>query len=138
MMPQLVKGAKWAFGWVVVTASGEVPIPPEAWLEYGFRAGDEAVLLLGSKASGGFAISTPQLLADLSWRLGNGDLWVCGRGRFSVRCSCASVPEMLVTPCDKLLAVRGSRYGLGYVARGRIYEEALQHADRLGIYGGAG
>jgi len=34
-----------------------------------------------------------------------------------------------VKPGDRLLAVRGSRYGLGFVAQGPIYEEALKHPE---------
>jgi len=29
-MPQLVKGGKWVFGWVIVGFQGELTIPPEA------------------------------------------------------------------------------------------------------------
>jgi hypothetical protein len=58
-MPRLVKGAKWTYGWVVVGPAGEMTIPPEAWREFGFQAGDEAVFLPGSRRSGGFSISTP-------------------------------------------------------------------------------
>ena len=38
-------------------------------------------------------------------------------------------PEVGVKPGDRLLAVRGSRYGLSFVARGPIYEEALKHPE---------
>ena len=38
-------------------------------------------------------------------------------------------PEVSVKPGDRLLTVRGSCYGLGFVARGPIYEEALKHTD---------
>ena len=41
-MPRLVKGAKWAFGWVVVGPGREIAIPPAAWDEYGFGVGGEA------------------------------------------------------------------------------------------------
>ena len=48
-MPRLVKGAKWTFGWVVVGPEREIVIPPEAWDEYGFQAGDEAIFTPGSR-----------------------------------------------------------------------------------------
>ncbi len=41
-MPQLVKGGKWVFGWVVVRAGKKIAVPPEAYREYGFQAGDRA------------------------------------------------------------------------------------------------
>ena len=58
-MPRLVKGAKWTFGWVVVGPERKIVIPPEAWDEYGFQVGDEAIFTPGSLKSGGFGVSTP-------------------------------------------------------------------------------
>jgi hypothetical protein len=37
--------------------------------------------------------------------------------------------EADVRPGDRLVAVRGSRYALGFVARGPIYEVALKHLE---------
>ena len=69
-MPRLVKGAKWTFGWVVVGPRREIAIPPEAWDEYGFQVGGEAIFCAGSRTSGGFSISTPGLVAEASERMG--------------------------------------------------------------------
>ena len=55
-MPQLVKGGKWVFGWVVVQAGKKIAIPPEAYREYGFQAGGEIVFTRGSRRSGGFGV----------------------------------------------------------------------------------
>ena len=55
-MPQLVKGGKWVFGWVVIGPQREIPIPLEAYLEYGFQVGDEVVFLKGSRRSAGFSV----------------------------------------------------------------------------------
>jgi hypothetical protein len=68
-MPRLVKGGKWTYGWVVVGSEGKITIPPEAWRDFGFRPGGEAIFTPGSHTSGGFAISTPELMADASTRL---------------------------------------------------------------------
>jgi hypothetical protein len=127
-MPRLVKGGKWAYGWVVVGPEGEITIPPEAWREFGFRAGDEAIFTPGSRKSGGFAISRPELMAEFSERLGSGTLRVLARGRFGDR-RVTVPPEVGVQPGDRLLAVCGSRYGLGFVAQGPIYEEALKRPE---------
>jgi hypothetical protein len=105
-----------------------VTIPPEAWREFGFRAGDEAIFTPGSRKSGGFAISTSELLEEFSERLGGGTLRVLARGRFGDG-QVTMPPEVGVQPGDLLLAVRGSRYGLGFVAQGPIYEEALKHLE---------
>jgi hypothetical protein len=127
-MPRLVKGAKWTFGWVVAGPEREIVIPPEAWAEYGFQAGDEAIFTPGSRKSGGFGISTPALMAEASGKMGGADLHELGRSRFSDG-RVSVPPEVGVEPGDRLLTVRGSGYGLGFVARGPIYEEALKHAE---------
>ena len=121
-MPRLVKGAKWTYGWVLVGSQGEVTIPPEAWREFGFRAGDEAVFTPGG-------ISTPALMAQARQRLRGGTLRVLARGRFDDGGRVAIPPELGVRPGDRLLTVRGSCYGLGFVAQGPIHEEALRHPE---------
>jgi hypothetical protein len=126
-MPRLVKGAKWTFGWVVVGPEREIVIPPEAWDEYRFQAGDEAIFTPGSRKSGGFGISTSALMAEASGRMGGAGLHVLGRGRFGAG-QVTVPPEVDVQPGDRLLAARGSGYGLGFIARGPIYEEALKHS----------
>ncbi len=123
-MPQVVKGGKWVFGWVVVGPRGEVAIPPAAWDEYGFRVGEEAVFIRGSRCSGGFGISTARLLVAASAPL---------QGRALARGSIDEVGRVVVPagvgvcPGDRLLAVRGSGRALGFVARGLIYEEAIKY-----------
>jgi hypothetical protein len=128
-MPRLVKGGKWAYGWVVVGPEGEISIPPEAWREFGFQAGDEAIFTPGSRRSGGFGISTPELMAEVSERLEGATMRVLARGRFAESGRVTVPPEVGAKPGDRLLAVRGSRYGLGFVAQGPIYEEALKHPE---------
>ena len=128
-MPRLVKGAKWTYGWVVVGPDGKIKIPPEAWREFGFQAGAEAFYTPGSRRSGGFAISTSGLMAAASERLGGAGMRVLGRGRFGDGGTVLPPPEVGVQPGAKLLTVRGSCYGLGFVAKGPIYEEALQHPE---------
>jgi hypothetical protein len=127
-MPRLVRGATWTYGWVLVGPGGEMTIPPEAWREFGFRAGDEAIFTPGSRTSGGFGVSTPGRMDEVSERLDGGALRVLARGRFGDGWVTAP-PEVGVRPGDRLLAVRGSRYGLGFVAQGPIYAEALKHAE---------
>ena len=129
-MPRLVKGAKWAYGLVVVGPQRELIIPEDAWREFRFLAGGEALFLPGSRCSGGFSVSTPALVARVSGRLGGGTLRVLARGRFGE--GRVVLPSQLdAEPGDTLLAVRGSRYGLGFVAQGPVYEEALRQRDLL-------
>jgi hypothetical protein len=127
-MPRLVKGAKWTFGWAVVGPEREIVIPPQAWDEYGFQAGNEAVFAPGSRKSGGFSISASALMAEADGRMGGTGSRVLGRSRFGDGWVVVP-PEVDVKPGDRLLAVRGSRYGLGFVAHGPIYEEALKHPE---------
>jgi hypothetical protein len=126
-MPQLVKGGKWVFGWVIVGPQGELTIPPEAWDEYDFQPGEEAALVPGSRTSGGFGLSTPRLLARAVGPL---------QARIPARDGIGEDGQIVVAPLvasvqpgDRLLLVRGSGRALGFVARGPIYEEALRHPE---------
>jgi hypothetical protein len=125
-MPQLVKGGKWIFGWVVVGPRGELEIPPAAWDEYQFQVGDEVAFLPGSRRSGGFGLSTSRLLAGMPAPFQGRAL---AQGRIDEPGKVMVPEEAGVQPGDRLLAVRGSGRALGYVARGPIYEEALKHAE---------
>ena len=132
-MPRLVKGGKWTFGWVVIGPEGKITIPPDAWREFGFQAKGEAIFVPGSRRSGGFGVSTPKLMNEASTKLGGGTFRVLAReqfedGRLTVP------PEVGVKPGDRLLTVRGSCYGLSFVAQGPIYQEAVKHPE-LEIFG---
>ncbi len=69
-MPQLVKGGKWVFGWVVVSPGNEIRIPPVAFAEYGFQAGETIFLTRGSDLRAGLASAGRK-----NWRTLR-----CGRG----------------------------------------------------------
>jgi hypothetical protein len=133
-MARLVKGAKWTYGWVVVSPAGAITIPPQAWDEFGFQQGDEAIFMPGSRRSGGFAISTPILLASMSGQLEGATSRILARGRFGDG-QVSLPPEISLQPGTKLLAARGSRFGLGFIAQGPIYEEALKQTNRLEVFG---
>lgn len=127
-MPRLIKGAKWTFGWVVVGPEREIVIPPEAWDEYEFQAGGEAIYTPGSRKSGGFGISTPALMTEAGDKMRGGALREISRSRFG-HGRVVVPPEVNIKPGDRLLTVRGSCFGLGFVARGPIYEEAVKHPE---------
>ena len=132
-MPRLAKGAKWTYGWVVVSPAGSITIPPDAWRDFGFDQGDEAILIPGSRRSGGFAISTMALLADLSGQIQGAMPCILARGRFGIG-QVFLPPKAGLRPGARLLAVRGSRHGLGFITQGPIYEEALKQTDRLEVF----
>jgi hypothetical protein len=129
-MPRLVKGGKWVYGWMTVGPEGEGTIPQEAQREYNFRTGDEVVFLRGSRRSGGFGLSTPKLMTASFGPLGTAGR-VLGRGLIGESGQIRVPPEVGIKPGDRLLVVRGSRYALGFVARGPIYEEARKHPDEF-------
>jgi bifunctional DNA-binding transcriptional regulator/antitoxin component of YhaV-PrlF toxin-antitoxin module len=113
-MPQLVKGGKWVFGWVLVGRQGELAIPPEAWDEYGFQAGDEVTFIAGSRRSGGFGLSHSRLLAEVTTPL---QVRALAQGRVDEKGRLVVPPTVGFKPGDRLLAVRGSGRALGFVAR---------------------
>ncbi|MBN1886829.1 MAG: hypothetical protein JW850_02525 [Thermoflexales bacterium] len=122
-MPQLVKGGKWVFGWVIVGPRGEIPIPPEAYREYGFKAGEPVVFLRGSRRSGGLGVGRLERVPErlLGRALGHGQVGENGQ--------VVAPPGVSVQPGSRLLVVRGSGLALGFIAQGPIYEEALKHPE---------
>lgn len=134
-MPQLVKGGKWVFGWVIVGPRGELAIPPEAWDEYRFQVGDEVTFIPGSRRSGGFGLSHSRLLAGMPAPL---QMRALARGHVEEMGRVMAPAAVGVQPGDWLLAVRGSGRALGFVAHGPIYEEALQHSELACFGEGAG
>ncbi len=122
-MPQLAKGGKWVFGWVVVGKQRNITIPPDAYREYGFQAGDEVVFLRGSKRSGGFSVGRVEKIPPLFEKR------ILARGRVSKQGRVNLPPETGVQSGDRLLAGRGSGLALSLSAQGPIYEEALKHPE---------
>jgi hypothetical protein len=120
-MPQLEKRGKWVFGWIVVLTGKKVNIPPEAYREYGFRAGDEIAFTQGSRSSGGFGIGRADKMPALLKKR------VLYQGKIGERAQVVLPSELEANAGDRLLAVRGSRYALGFLTYGPIYEVALHH-----------
>ncbi|MBN1260311.1 MAG: hypothetical protein JXB35_06480 [Anaerolineae bacterium] len=127
-MPQLAKGGKWVFGWVVVGEAGEIPIPPAAWAEYGFQVDDIAIFIRGSEHSGGFSISTPALWPPhfSAWE---GNPRVLGVGVLNAVHRAVAPLDIDLKPGTRLLVVRGSGLALGFTAQGRIYALADTHPE---------
>jgi len=130
-MPQLVKGGKWVFGWVIVGLQRELAIPPAAWDEYRFQVGDEVTFIPGSQRSGGFGLSHSRLLTGTPAPL---QMRALARGRVVEVGWVVAPAQVGVQPGDPLLAVRGSGRALGFAARGPIHDEALKHPE-LEIFG---
>lgn len=127
-MSRLARGGKWVYGWIIVGPGSRLPIPPAAWRKYGFQAGGEALLLCGSRTSGGFGLANAaRLPVHLATR-------VLGRARFDEDGRAALPASAPVQPGERLLAVLGSGYALGFLARGPIYQAALEH-DEIEVFG---
>lgn len=80
----------------------------------------------GSRRSGGLGISHARLLAETPGPFAARAL---ARGRIEASGRVVVPAEAGVQPGDRLLVVRGSGRALGFVTRGPIYEEALQHPE---------
>jgi hypothetical protein len=122
-MPQLAKGGKWVFGWVVVGKRRTIALPPQVYREYGFQEGDEVIFLRGSKRSGGFSVGHVEKIPPLFEKR------ILARGHVGRQGRVTLPPETGVRPGDRLLAVRGSGLALGLSAQGPIYELALKHPE---------
>jgi hypothetical protein len=152
-MPQLVKAGKYVFGWSLVRMNGDIIIPNEAYLEYGFINDEKAILMSGSKKSGGFGLSSKRLLSDtpignllikhpdlLDYKINEGEVKKINNRIFSwvkiKKVKSITLTEMLLDAFnieinEKLLVVRGSGLALGFITTGPIYEEAKKHPEIL-------
>lgn len=150
-MPQLVEGGKHTYGWSAVSEAGRIAIPQEAMDEYGFSQYDKVILMSGSRRSGGFAMSTPGLLAgsplsavlDGFSRLrtfqmreamvvkagGRSYCWTTIEEGGYITLPLDTLREYQVLPGDRLLTVRGSSLALGFAVRGSVVDEAATHPE---------
>lgn len=124
-MPQLVKGGKWVFGWVLVGPDRQIKIPPAAFKEFKFQPGEAIIFTRGSRSSGGCGVGRREFINsnEVMPLRGFAD-GVMGESSQIV------LPEALdVEPGERLLVVRGSRYALGLLKFGLIVEEARRHPE---------
>jgi bifunctional DNA-binding transcriptional regulator/antitoxin component of YhaV-PrlF toxin-antitoxin module len=146
VMPQIVKGGKYVYGWSRVSVKGKIVIPDEAKEEYDLTAGDKAILMPGSKRSGGFSLTTNKLLGnsrlsailDSCPRLaefqkpggkaieinGKPYCWVKLNKDGDITVPLETLKLYGVNPGDLLLSVRGSNLGIAFSAKGPIIDEA--------------
>jgi len=125
-MPQLAKGGKWVFGWVVVGPRREIRIPPDAFAEYGFQAGEPVIFLSGSRTSRGFSIGRKARVSEAKIPL---ERKAIDRGTVGEGGRITLPPGTGVLPGERLLAARGSGLALGFIRQGPIFEEALKHSE---------
>ena len=124
-MPQLEKGGKWVFGWVIVNQDLIFQVPPVAYDEYGFMTDQELAFTKGSHRSGGFGVGKHEVLDSnefMTKRIITKT--TMGRNR-----QITLPTEMGIKPETRLLAVRGSNYALGFLLQGPIVELAQIHPE---------
>jgi hypothetical protein len=144
-MPQLVKGGKHTFGWSIVSEQGDITIPPDAYAEYGFVEGETALVMSGSRKSGGLVLSRRETfmkssIAGVLKEQGEppegetvqiGPRFYC---RVKTRDSRFSLPlstleQYGIAKGSALLTVRGSNVGLTFIVKGPIIKEAKKHPE---------
>jgi hypothetical protein len=150
-MPQLARGGKYVYGWSQVSEEGSIAVPPEGLKEYGFQEFDKVILMSGSRRSGGFAVTTPALLAGspLAAALnrfprlrtfqmpeamvlrseGRPYCWTSIREDGYISLPEHTLREYEVIPGDRLLVVRGSSLALAFALKGPLVDEALTHSE---------
>lgn len=124
-MPQLEKGGKWVFGWVIVNQDLIFQVPPVAYDEYGFMTDQELAFTKGSHRSGGFGVGKHEVLDSnefMTKRIITKT--TMGRNR-----QITLPTEMGIKPETRLLAVRESNYALGFLLQGPIVELAQIHPE---------
>ncbi|MFX1449203.1 MAG: hypothetical protein ACFFCM_00090 [Promethearchaeota archaeon] len=150
-MPQLVKGGKYVFGWSKVGDNGRIVIPKEALEEYNLTNVEKVILMPGSKRSGGFGLSSIELLkkSKLSiileknpklseFQISEGELilingkafcWVRLQNINTIIVPIQALKKYGIKPEDYLLSVRGSKIAIGFPVRGPLIEEAKKHLN---------
>jgi hypothetical protein len=150
-MPQLVKGGKFIYGMSQVSPEGSIVIPPQAMREYGFKPGDNAIIMSGSRSSGGFGLTRRSIiekseiagiidaLPDLFNNLITGPEIITYAGRVYSRTivnrdgiinlSPTRLSQYDVSAGDMLAVGRGSYLSIAFITRGLIFEECLRHPE---------
>ncbi|MDP3449904.1 MAG: hypothetical protein Q8R87_04945 [Anaerolineaceae bacterium] len=124
-MPQLEKGGKWVFGWVVVNTYLKFQIPPEAYDEYGFMTDQELVFIKGSRRSGGFGVGRFETINSNEYMVKR----IIAKTIMGTNRQISLPNELGVKPETRLLVVRGSNYALSFLVQGPIVELAQMHPE---------
>jgi bifunctional DNA-binding transcriptional regulator/antitoxin component of YhaV-PrlF toxin-antitoxin module len=150
-MPQLSKGGKYVFGWSRVREDGGIRIPDEVMREYHLKPGEKAMLMSGSKTSGGFSVAKKSSLEQsvlskileanpklASYRIEEGKTtkfrgrhycWARIHDNGLIVIPPHTLETYGVKPRHRLLSIRGSNIAFALVARGPIVETAKRHPE---------
>ena len=152
-MPQIVKGGKFVFGWSQVGKEGCIQIPEEVLLEYKLFKEYKVILISGSKSSGGFVVSTLNLLNQsimkgliedypefedyslpegkpVKWK-GRYYCWVSINQQGIIKLSRETARCFDIEENYKLLSIRGSNIGFVLAVKGPIIETAKKYKGKI-------
>ena len=150
-MPQLVKGGKFVFGLSKVGPKGSIVIPPQAMSEYGFKSGDNIIIMSGSRRSGGFGLTRRSIieksrlsniidaLPDLfNHRVAEYEIvtdnvrlfcWTTIQNNGYIKVPPDTLSRYGISTGNLLAVVRGSHLSIGFIVKGPIMEECLRHPE---------
>ncbi|MCW4025164.1 MAG: hypothetical protein NWF01_09050 [Candidatus Bathyarchaeota archaeon] len=130
--------------------NGKITIPDQALKEYNLVDDARVILMSGSKRSGGFGVTSTELLKDtVLWtvldkcpqlktfeiaegqatRVGSHVYCWVKKIRESIMVPIDTLKKFEVNPQDNLLVIRGSGLAVGFIVKGPIIDEAKKHSD---------
>lgn len=124
-MPQLEKGGKWIFGWIIVNRDLIFQVPPEAYSEYGFVTAQELAFIKGSRRSGGFGVGRLETINSNDYMVKR----IISKTSMGTNRQISLPVDMEIASETRLLAVRGSNYALSFLLQGPIVELAQMHPE---------
>jgi bifunctional DNA-binding transcriptional regulator/antitoxin component of YhaV-PrlF toxin-antitoxin module len=150
-LPQLVKGGKFIYGLSRVGPDGSIAIPPQAMQEYGFRPGDDIIIMSGSRRSGGFGLTRQDIIEKSSlahiidtlpylfdhlvaeFEIVNDKArlycWTTIQNDGRIVVPSNTLSRYGINTGELLAAGRGSRLSIAFIAKGPIMEECLRHPE---------
>ena len=154
-MPQIVKGGKYIYGWLIIKSDKSINLPKMVIEEYKISDKDKCILFTGSKTTGGFCLSTISLLEKSMLKnilIDNRELWECRipeqefikyKGRkycwIPINCGKLVLNKNTLTECDliiddKLLSIRSSNIAFTLGVKGPIIEQAKKYSGEIEIF----
>jgi hypothetical protein len=156
-VPQVTKGGKYVFGISVIRPDGAVIIPPEAMQEYKYSDVDIVLLMSGSRTSGGFVLTVKRLIEkseiypifykapglvefslpemEIVKNAGRSFCWTVIQPGGHIVLATRALSAYGIKPGDRLTAVRGSNYGITFLAKGPLWQRIVKHTE-LVTFGG--
>lgn len=156
-MPQLTKGGKYIFGWSLIRQDGVIHLPPDALSEYGLTDATKVILISGSKTTGGFCVTSQDLLASSKLKHILKDLpgltvkrtvpagtflpykgrhyaWVPLAADGSIYLPEQALSFLKLKSGDRLMSIRSSDISFTMGVKGPLIEKGIAHSGEMEIY----